>query len=94
MTELLSLLQSYLLIYKWIQSLPRGVSLGRKVSGEGLITCYTYFVTATIAETCGCGPKSPDVSHHGTKFYIIIKFKDQNRLRFYFYLFLTKINLY
>jgi hypothetical protein len=36
MTELLSLLQSYLLIYKWIQSLPRGVSLGGKVSGEGV----------------------------------------------------------
>jgi hypothetical protein len=32
----LSLLQSYLLIYKWIQSLPRGVSLGGKVSGEGV----------------------------------------------------------
>jgi hypothetical protein len=36
MKSLLSLLQSYLLIYKWIQSLPRGVSLGRKVSGEGV----------------------------------------------------------
>jgi hypothetical protein len=36
MKSLFSLLQSYLLIYKWIQSLPRGVSLGRKVSGEGV----------------------------------------------------------
>jgi hypothetical protein len=48
MTELFSLLQSYLLIYKWIQSLPRGVSLGRKASGEG-VDHILYIFCNTLA---------------------------------------------
>jgi hypothetical protein len=62
MKSLLSLLQSYLLIYKWIQSLPRGVSLGRKVSGEG-VDHMLYIFCNTVHHTT--------VSHHQTASLVV-----------------------